>query len=491
MESKFVACFLALVLAPVFGCGDDHCDVDNNSGCDEGFVCRDVAGGDPGCFCNPVSDTGCEDASLACEEVEGGTPGCFAPLAVRGFVFDISTPQNGIEGARVVALDANGSVVSSVAVTDADGNYELGIPALRDADGYPVSAQISLRADAAGYQTFPSGVRLAQPIDIGSPVDLDGLLVVESAQTEVGLIPLPAGSGSGSIYGNVEIPDAYAGVLVVAETSSGTVGYSALADRDGGYRIFNLPEASYSVIAYAQGVNYDEVVPVDIGAGGEQEVDLSINDEAAATLNGKVDIVNPGSGNGTSVILVVESTFNENLVRGESPPGMRAPTPGIEPNISGAFTIEGVPAGRYVVLAAFENDFLVRDPDTCIAGTEILHQEVFFGDVLDIDASFKVTGALDVLAPGADQPDPVSAPLTLTWVDDSSETGYQVTVLDTFGNIVWATSLGPFSGEDPTVEYGGPLDPGMYYQYRVLSERKNGECQISQSEDLKGVFYVP
>ena len=39
--------------------------------------------------------------------------------------------------------------------------------------------------------------------------------------------------------------------------------------------------------------------------------------------------------------------------------------------------------------------------------------------------------------------------------------------------------------------YEGPLDPGMYYQFRALSERRNGACQASQTEDLEGVFYVP
>ena len=41
-------------------------------------------------------------------------------------------------------------------------------------------------------------------------------------------------------------------------------------------------------------------------------------------------------------------------------------TAGEPPSITNgeAWTIEGVPDGRYVVLAAFENDSCVRDPDT-------------------------------------------------------------------------------------------------------------------------------
>jgi hypothetical protein len=36
----------------------------------------------------------------------------------------------------------------------------------------------------------------------------------------------------------------------------------------------------------------------------------------------------------------------------------------------------GVPDGKYVALAAFENDGLVRDPDTSIGGTQIVHLTV-------------------------------------------------------------------------------------------------------------------
>jgi hypothetical protein len=76
-------------------------------------------------------------------------------------------------------------------------------------------------------------------------------------------------------------------------------------------------------------------------------------------VTGSVQIVNPGDGKGTSYILVVESTFDESLARGETPPGLRAPE-GTDLIESGTWMIEGVPAGSYKVLGAFENDQLVR-----------------------------------------------------------------------------------------------------------------------------------
>ena len=95
------------------------------------------------------------------------------------------------------------------------------------------------------------------------------------------------------------------------------------------------------------------------------------------SVSGSVSIVNAPGGSMTSVVLVVASTFNEAMKRGEVPPGLRAPKAGV-PSVSGAFAIDGVPDGNYVVLAAFENDSLVRDPDTSIGGTQI--QRVQIGD---------------------------------------------------------------------------------------------------------------
>jgi hypothetical protein len=198
----------------------------------------------------------------------------------------------------------------------------------------------------------------------------------------------------------------------------------------------------------------------------------------------------------TSVILVVEDTFNATAARGEVPRGLRAPASG-PVNVDGDFTIEGVPAGTYVVLAAYENDLLVRDPDTNIGGTGFVHIEVTAGEAsFGIADSFKVTEALAIVSPGAMGPEAVDGSPTLEWADDSSEDWYDVRVYDAFGVEVW-NSLeipGVSGSQTVTLEYGGPLDPGMYYQFRVTSWRQPGNgdpAPISSTEDLRGVFYLP
>src|SRR5690606_12770045 len=139
------------------------------------------------------------------------------------------------------------------------------------------------------------------------------------------------------------------------------------------------------------------------------------------TVNGQVQIVDGNGFMATSVILVVEDTFDENAARGSVPRGLRAPETG-PVSVEGAFTILGVPEGRYVVLAAYENDGLVRDPDTNIAGTGFVRIEVTAGeDTHTILESFKVTGALATIAPGADGPEVVTEKPTLEWADDAGE----------------------------------------------------------------------
>jgi hypothetical protein len=453
-----------------------------------GLVCALSAfgcGGDDEGPCDPVAQSGCDDGQV-CEAVDGADePACFDPVLVRGRVFDLADDQ-GIAGARVVALDVNGAPASSVAVTGSDGSYDLSIPSTRATDGTPAALDLTLRADAVDYQTFPSGLRQALPIDTGAAVVGEGGWIVESALTDIGLIALAETAG-GRIVGDVEVPPGGGGVLVVAENAGG--GFAAIADRDGDYAILNVPPGDYNVAGYARGVNY-EPAQATVG-GGEVTADLALSDAATATLSGNIQIVAGGSGP-TSIILVVASTFDPVLARGATPPGLRVPDPGTAPDVTGAFTIDGVPAGTYKIHAAFENDTLVRDPDTCIAGTDIVEQQVGAGDDIAIEESFKVTDALQLQSPGAAGPEEVTSDPTIAWQAYPSADGYDILVFDAFGTVVWEQTE---PDTTTSVTYGGdPLQPGMYYQVRITTWRQVGGvdiCEITQTEYLKGVFFVP
>jgi len=422
--------------------------------------------------CSVEKQTGCAPG-LACEEVEGQSPGCFAPIAFKGKVFS-ATDEKPIEGARVVARDANGAAVSNVAITQADGTYALNVPVKRDANGKPLKIQYTLRTDAAGFQTFPTAPRVALPIDTdtaaGDPP------VVQSAATDVALIPLPDTSQFGSIAGKV-VADAPGGTLIVAGGATG------IADLSGAYEVFNVPAgAGVAVSAYAAGL---QIKPnsADVTAGKQTpNIDLEATGPATASVSGKVELVAGASGP-TTIVLAVEETFNADVARGEVPKGLRVD------NITSTFEIKNVPDGKYVVLAAFENDNKVRDPDVSIGGTEIVHI-IVAGQNLPITESFKVTDALEVVSPGAEKLDEVSGTPDFVWGDYSGEDHYEVRLFDALGNKIWEDLAIPgVSGSKiVTAKYGGPaLTSGMIYQFRATAI-KNGGSPISSTEDLKGVF---
>jgi hypothetical protein len=418
--------------------------------------------------CTLGSAQGCEKSQV-CEQVVGKDPACFDPIRIEGSVTN-ALDGTAVVGALVVARDANGAAVSGTAASDSAGKYSLVVPVPRDAEGKPVvESSYTLRADASQYQTFPTAPRVALPVKVDQPV----AGVVSGAATNISLVPLPSGTVTGTISGKVQLEDPKGTLVVVGNAT-------ALATYDGSFTIFNVAPGSVTVSAYKQGSNLQPAIANVVANETTKGITLSAASQPTATVSGKVEIVDPGQGSNTSVILVVEDTFVENAAQGEAPPGLRAS------NVSGTFSIAGVPDGKYVVLAAFEDDYLVRDPDTCIAGTAVVRVTVAGADVA-LTEGFKITGALDVISPDKEQI--VTGTPSFVWVDDASEDRYELRVYDGLGNLIWENTQVPSvnGGQTVTVPYGGPaLIAGMVYQYRATSVRR--ACPLSSTEDLRGVF---
>jgi hypothetical protein len=424
---------------------------------------------------------GCSDGKV-CEEV-GGKPACAAPLVVEGRVTDPAGVA--IPGAVIVAVDANDAPTSGTALSAADGRYQLRVPTARAEGGAPLKQQIKLRAAGDGFETFPSGLQRALPIEISGAAPRDGKLVFAGAGTD--LVLSPGMKGLGSIAGTVKADPGKRGALVVAEGPATATGIS---DTDGAFVIFNVPAGAYTVRGYAAGLQLTPAM-VTVSAGARANgIDLAARQAQLGAVSGSISIVDAPGGSMTSIVLVVASTFNQALARGEVPPGLRAPRGGA-PSVSGAFTIGDVPDGDYVVLAAFENDGLVRDPDTSIGGTQIQRVKVA-GAQVALPAGFKITEGLTVMQPGAGEtPDVVMGTPTFVWKDDSSEERYSLEVIDSHGASMWRDDQVPrVTGGDVSLTYGGPPLPAGLYQFRVVSYRR-GNIPISATEDLKGVFIIP
>lgn len=453
---------LALLLA---ACGDDDrpakaCTVGDAATCAPGFVCEPVAGQDE--------------------------PGCFAPVYVHGRVFDLDM-GSGVAAARVDAEEAGGRPVGDVATTADDGTYVLRIPSVRkDGSGAPAGQTIKLGAAARDYAPFPGGLRVSLPIDTAKAERaVDGAWVIEGGATSIGLDLLPeAMRGLPSISGTVEQPRSVNpyGTIVTAENFS-THTITGRADARGEYVLFNVPAGTWTVHAYRRGLNHHGVQATVEGADVDR-VDLKLANTKTATLSGAVSIV-AGSG-ATSVVVALANDFDDVRVRGTLVPGLRAPEPGAAPDVTGAFRIDGIPDGYYVVLAAFENDGLVRDPDPDIAGTQIQRVLVLDG-VVTTSPAFKVTSAVKITGPGAgDSVETISGTPTFRWEAYPSAKSYLLELFDTYGKEVWTTTVSTTSAA-----YGGSetLEPGMPYQWRVTAFG-NASNPISITEDLRGVFQL-
>jgi hypothetical protein len=468
------------------------------------------------------AQTGCGSGQV-CESVAGSDPVCADPVYVAGRVYDLAVVDpatNGLAQARVVGQDVDGAPVSTVAISATDGAYEFSVRTPRNADGSPATGTVTLRVDRAGYETFPSGLRTALPIALTAATHASGRWTVQSGLTDVGLGAI-AGAPAGEIDGTVQLPSS-GGALVVAEC--GGVAYTAVPGSDGSYAIFNVPNGTCDVTAYAKGVNYTPVVgaTVDATGTGTNPVTADIHQSAVptATVSGSVNFVSKTAWNYTSVLLVVASTFDPLTLRGQTPPGLRAGNVG-----NGAWSIAGIPDGHYKALAAFETDYIVRDVSPT-GGTAVLEFKVVDGVPLFMDGSsaadvgmFKVTGAVLLTTPIADAAgacstvDPLPAdPRTLpiggctttstapsfAWKDYPSASYYEVKVVSETGATAWTArvSASPVVYGTPagtgTVTSATPpaaLATGSTYQVRLVAYNVKDES-ISMSEDLLGVFTV-
>jgi hypothetical protein len=449
-----VLCLAPLALA---GCSSGNCDLFDPTSCDPGLVC------------DPV--------------INDPNPHCFPPVEVVGTVVD-ATNGRGIATAEVTAFDNLGAPASVLTFSGKDGTFTLRIPSFReDTKGTPHAFPMMLFANAKDHLPYGAGVQNAPLIDTGLAVEKSPGLPWELTvpQTTLRLLPAPAAlQNQFLINGAAQITQGELGILVTAE-SNGKAVSATFADGLGNFTLFNVPPGSYAIQAYASGLNYVGV-SLNVVNSSIDGVGIGISTVGPATMNGNV-AVPPGDG-GTSVNLFLESTYDPNLGRGLSPFGLRAPAMGSPPNISGTFSIAGVPDGRWAVVPGVENDGWVRAPGDAGVG-----HLVVTNSSPDSSPSLAVVGAVQLVSPGGgDAVDSASATPTFIWTAYPGATSYSLVLADSFGNpIAYNPTLG---AGDTQVTYDGPaLVTGALYQWHLTALDGSG-APISQSEDLKGLFTV-
>ncbi len=476
------------------------CDV-TVPACPSGEVCEPLPDGSAVCVaqCDPNDNATCGPGRV-CELRTDGLYMCAEPVFMQGTVFD-SLDRKPVAGAHVIAVDKTGAAGTDVGITDSEGRYDIQVPVMRYPDGTLADGIFTLRVSAMYYLPYPYGIRPAIPVDATKAEHLEEekKWVLQNSATDVALIFLNSYTPEeleelGSISGTVIVEsDKNPGGVLIAVEGGGKEAQIAFSDKRGTYTVFNVPPGSWEIRGYKAFLQLD---PVSVTQGrGENKTGINLNENTLklfGTVTGNVNIVNAPGGSVTSVVLVPESTFNAAFVKGEVPQGLRAPAPPQPLNVTGNFSINGVPDGDYVVLAAFENDKLVRDPDPSIAGTQIVHITVPYNSTYNINlpASFKITEALLIVSPGATEPEKVTDTPTFIWKDDASETKYSIVVYNAFGQEIWRDDNIPRVTGAENVRVRNEelaLEAGMYYQFRATSWRETGP--ISQTEDLLGVFY--
>lgn len=438
--------------------------------------------------CDPAASDPCGSAEV-CEQTTSGTPMCFAPLEVHGTVTIVGT-TTAIGGATVVAIDASNSAISDIVTTAADGTYVLVVPTTRNDDGTPVASDFTLRVAGDGYVPFPQAPRYPIPVSTSTATLTDGKYVVDTTTTDVGLLALPAGGpATGTVSGTIS-GEGVGGALVVAVQGGVSVS-TAVAGADGSYTLFNVPLGTTTIQVFRGGIAVDPIM-VTVIDGTLSGQNLAVNTSTAlGTVNGGLQFVDASNGDpNTSVILVPAATFDPDIVRGEAPAGLRV----VVSTSGSGFSITGVPPGDYVVLAAFENDNLVRDPDETQGGTAVLKVTVAAGATVDA-GSFKLTNALELIGPGGSAVETITtATPTFRWYNDPSSDLYELRVYDAFGELTYENVNVPAGTGNQMVSFALPganaLVDGMTYQWRLFSVDTMGNTYISASEDLEGVFVV-
>ncbi len=439
--------------------------------------------------CTPGLTAGCNAGEICA--LAGLAPTCVAPVILRGTVKD--TLGVAVTGARVTALDSQ-QIAVGVATSNELGIWEMEFLFDRDEAGTPLlGGSVTLRVDAAGFQSFPVAPR------VGAVVALEGAVLSESGElwsmaseaTDVELVQL-AGDSSGfvRIEGRVEFEEP-SGVLVAAVVGGSGIS-TAWSGPDGSFTLFNVPaDAEGEIVGYRGGARFSAVVLED-AISGSAEALLTGSKAGVGSVAGDMMMTNVPTGSKTSVALVPAALFDAQTGRAEVPFGLTVS------GVSRYFRMGGVAPGEWVVIPSLENDGLTVPPSATGGAGDYptIVVEESSGETTVLHKAIEVTQALSLHSPGVHGLELVeSMPMELSWARDGLAKGYVVFVTDSFGNVV--EQIGDLIAEESavgnkvtTVWSPDKLRAGMVYQVQVRSWQGDywNRTFIRQTESMRGVF---
>ena len=364
------------------------------------------------------------------------------------------------------------------AVSNGEGVYSVSLPV----GGY------SVRVRAQGYESSPPAGVPAVPVQV---------LRKQTATKLVSLNAFSDVNATAYVSGNAGAE----GALVVIRDTVTDDHYSAVADSNGDYVIYNLLPATYDFTGFAQGFDIAAVNTVDINLP-DMVQDLVATAQTGNTVSGQITFLSITNG-------IVDITLLH--------PETRDRIPGLSVfNAAGnTYTLGGVANGTYLAWATLANDGYVMDPDWIIKNDGIpVAIEVVISDA-NATQDFSVTGAVSLISPTntAEDLSPAivtSLTPTLSWQAYSSAGEYIIEVFDKDGNSIFGgytvenVVTGEVLGLHPVItttsvaisatdtdDFYVPLEDGETYRWRVSAVKVNPDHNlISASEDLMGVFTV-
>lgn len=382
------------------------------------------------------------------------------PPALEVWIRDAVT---GAPIAEAYVTVSSGGVFQAMQRTDAAGRWT----------GEVVAGMQEVLVAAPGYHPSPAPFRSPHSASAAAG---------QTARLEVALDPRPSAS-PGLILGRVTKDGAgVAGVLV---TAAATVERAAVSDGEGRFVLLDLPLGDYRVEARLGGHVATPVEGRRVTAETPAEAELELVAAAGVAVSGSLG---PGA-SATRVRLAHAATG--------------APVPGLEvaADPASAFSLGGVPPGRYRARAFLEDDALVLDPDL-IRQQEDLELEI--QDTAPAPIALPVAPSIAVLAPTGSST--VAALAEFRWTAHPDATFYVVEVRNTEGQLLWggfdARGVPRFRvlGSTTSIRYGAQgnpteaLRPGYAYQFRVYAglDVTTGEIfkLIGASEELAGRFRV-
>ena len=392
---------------------------------------------------------------------------------VRGIITD-GTSSEVLSGVRVVLFDANtNQATGDIFTTDVDGIYSFTI----------AGGNYFINLTKQGYADIPTKGVSALPFTITNGSELDNpVQMFTNGETNIGWISGKLTSADAPVGGS----------LVVAV--NGTNGISTISDSEGNYVIYNVPMATYTVIAWNAGVNSPEVSAAVTANTETSEVNLAISSTVGSAVSGAVTFL-------ATANIEVDVALTHPITE-EAIPGLSTMTSG------GTYTLENTPDGEFLARASYANDGIVIDPDWIVKNGEPF-VTVSGGNAT---RNFSVTNAVSLVSPtnDASSTNPVtsSSTPTFTWTGYSSTSDYVIEVTDANGNVIWGGFNADWTiknitipSSETTIMFNSDgnateaLMSGKIYRWSIYASKNNVQSAtgwelISVSENQRGLIII-